>query len=239
MGSDVTERLLLRCEITVQGRTVVSHTAEVSRTQLKLACPVHVEVGAELEVLLSFPKLVEPFRVTCRVTAQHPPDGHGRPPSITCEIVSASAEARDRLKDLAAGSDVAAVKPYRCLVVEDNAFIRDLFAYGVQKYSTTRRRAVSVELAETADAAWQLLEKDNYDMAIIDHYLPSQTGAELIARIRSDPRLRELPVVAISVGGAEVRDITMAAGADLFLDKPIVLRDLFETLDKIAARGAT
>jgi FixJ family two-component response regulator len=42
-----------------------------------------------------------------------------------------------------------------------------------------------------------------------------------------------MPVVAISVGGQDARDASMEAGADLFLDKPIVLVDLFDTLDKL------
>jgi CheY-like chemotaxis protein len=124
--------------------------------------------------------------------------------------------------------------PYRCLLVEDNAFIRDLFVYGIRRYGRDRERLITVEVAEDADAGWRMLEKGGYDMAIIDYFLPTRTGAELIAQIRDDARMADMPLVAMSVGGKEARDATIAAGANLFLDKPIVMRDLFATLDRLA-----
>jgi CheY-like chemotaxis protein len=57
--------------------------------------------------------------------------------------------------------------------------------------------------------------------------------------MRSEPRLAEMPVVAMSVGGSEARAATLAAGADLFLDKPLVLKDLFSTLERLNSHGAS
>jgi len=93
-----------------------------------------------------------------------------------------------------------------------------------------------MESAEDAENAWVRLSRDRFDMAIIDHYLPLQSGSQLIARMRADTRLAATPVVAISVGGPEARQEAMEAGADLFLDKPVVMRELFSTLDKLTAR---
>jgi CheY-like chemotaxis protein len=229
------ERLLLRAEMTVGGETHVTHTLEVSPTALKIVSPVGVPVGAEIHVALSFPGLVERLELTGRVKALHAPDGHGRPSSLTCEIVNASEEVRAKLGTLGEKGRDPSRGPYRCLLVEDNGFIRDLFQYGVGKYGAVRKRGVSMDIAEDAEQAWRMLEAgDLYDMAIIDHYLPTQTGAELISRIRGAERTAKMSVVAISVGGSEVREATMTAGADMFLDKPIVMRDLFETLDKLA-----
>ena len=118
-------------------------------------------------------------------------------------------------------------------MVEDNAFIRDLFAYGVRRYGSSRRREIHLAIAEDAESAWSMLGEQDFHMAIVDHYLPVQNGAQLIGKIRADPRLAAMPVVAISVGGQDARDASMEAGADLFLDKPIVLVDLFDTLDKL------
>jgi DNA-binding response OmpR family regulator len=42
-----------------------------------------------------------------------------------------------------------------------------------------------------------------------------------------------MPVFAISIDDVQARAATMAAGADLFLPKPVVLRDLFTTLDHL------
>jgi CheY-like chemotaxis protein len=227
------ERLLLRAELTVGATTTVTHTVEVSPTQIQIACPVQVAIGEEVSLALSFPGLVPRVELRCRVTSLHPPDGHGRPASVTCDIIGASAEDRARLAKVGGATD-GALRQYRCLLVEDNQFIVDLFTYGVHRYGAARRRAVAMSVAKDAEEAWQMLEGDAYDMAIVDHYLPVESGADLIAKIRKSPRLSSMSVVAISVGGSEVREATMSAGADLFLDKPIVMRDLFETLDKLA-----
>jgi CheY-like chemotaxis protein len=125
--------------------------------------------------------------------------------------------------------------PFRCLLVEDNIFIRDLFVYGIRRYGRDRERLVTVEIAEDADTGWRMLEKGGYDMAIIDYFLPTRTGAELIAQIRGDARIADMPLVAMSVGGKEARDATITAGANLFLDKPIVMRELFVTLDRMTS----
>jgi DNA-binding response OmpR family regulator len=44
------------------------------------------------------------------------------------------------------------------------------------------------------------------------------------------------PIVAISVGGRDAREATLSAGADVFVDKPLVFRDLFNTLRIVAER---
>jgi hypothetical protein len=42
-------------------------------------------------------------------------------------------------------------------------------------------------------------------------------------------------LVAISGGGPEARRAMLAAGCDLFLGKPVVLRDLFATIESLTA----
>src|SRR5262249_35025404 len=123
-------------------------------------------------------------------------------------------------------------------LVEDNALICDMFTYGVRKFFRTRGGTVSVDVAKDGDEAWKKLQTEPYDFAIIDVYLPVLSGDQLITRMRKDDALRGIPVVAISVGGAPAREASLAAGADLFLDKPIVLRDLFATLNRLTQPGA-
>jgi CheY-like chemotaxis protein len=123
------------------------------------------------------------------------------------------------------------------LLVEDNNMIRDMFAYGVEKYVRKNESTVTVDFADDAEHAWDMLHEKRYDLAIVDYYLPHSNGAELVTRIRRDPAVHDVPVVAISVGGATAREASLGAGADLFLDKPVVLRDLLTTLARLTPRG--
>jgi CheY-like chemotaxis protein len=124
------------------------------------------------------------------------------------------------------------------LLVEDNHLISDMFSYGIRKYFRGKPGYVTVDHAADGARAWEMLSGGSYDLAIVDYYLPQLDGAQLVQRMRAEPRLATVPVVAVSVGGPEARDATLAAGADLFLDKPLVLKDLFATLERLNAHGA-
>jgi CheY-like chemotaxis protein len=126
----------------------------------------------------------------------------------------------------------------RVLLVEDNRLIRDMFAYAVEKYFGPRAGNLRLDQAPDVETAWDLLEASSYDLVIVDYYLPNGDGASLITRLRSGgPALAGTSVVAISVGGSDVRRATLTAGADLFLHKPIALRDLFCTIEVLMQEG--
>ena len=243
-GQDRPRALILRAELECGGKRWVTHTIDVSETSLTLAAD-SLARGDRVRATLSFPALVAPFEVDVVVAWARGNDGHGRPAFAVCDVVSGRGAGGASLARLveatrraATGGRTPSTPPmgYRCLLVEDNRFIRELFAYGMDRYCASRGAFLSMESAEDAENAWVRLSRDRFDMAIIDHYLPLQSGSQLIARMRADTRLAATSVVAISVGGPEARQEAMEAGADLFLDKPVVMRELFSTLDKLTAR---
>jgi CheY-like chemotaxis protein len=241
MANDGMRGVLLRAETVHSGRRIVTHTTEIGAGAVTLEIPDPPAVGTMLTLSLSFPRLVGPFGITVQVTEVRRESGPGAAATIRCDVVGASEEARAFLASL--GEETAhgagrRASPYRCLLVEDNNFIRDLFAYGMDRYGQTRGGPVSLALAGDVEQAWEMLAGSEFDMAIVDFYLPTHIGSTLIARVRATPRLAGMPIVAISVGGNEAREASIAAGADLFLDKPLVMRDLFTTLDLLTLREA-
>jgi CheY-like chemotaxis protein len=225
----------------------VTHTLDVGPDAFSVALDDPLEMGAGVRVALSFPRLVEEFAVDARVVERLAPEGFGEPPAFRLEILHMSETARERLTEvlamdahLARESGRMRTLPkqdgYRFLLVEDNAFIRDLFAYAMHKYFRNRRADVRLGMAADGEEAWRMLGEETYDMAIVDYYLPVLSGSQLIERMRAEPRYATLPVVAISVGGPDAREATLCAGADIFLDKPIVIRDLFSTLDRLTLK---
>jgi two-component system sensor histidine kinase and response regulator WspE len=118
----------------------------------------------------------------------------------------------------------------RVLVVEDNELVRDMFAHGVRRYFSRHGYDVAIEFARDGAEAWARLPGGDYDLAIVDHYMPVMGGAQLVERIRGDAALKSLPIVVVSAGADDVRDACLAAGADVFLRKPLQLRELVATL---------
>jgi CheY-like chemotaxis protein len=235
-NSQTRHHLILRAELTTLGERVVTRTREMSAGEIMLPLELLPPIGSRVDLRLSFPGLVEPFTATGSVLIHHPSDGPGEAPAITIAIDPSDEAYRTRFAQLVAPepADVS-FPPYRILLVEDNSMVREMFAYGVQKYFKARG-GVTVDLAPDGAEAWTMLEGSRYDLTIVDYFLPVVNGAQLIARMRGEGRYLGMPVVAISMGGEDARAASISAGADLFLDKPIVLRDLFSTLDRLLSQ---
>lgn len=63
------------------------------------------------------------------------------------------------------------------------------------------------------------------DLVVTDMMMPVMGGAELISRLRADPRTATIPVMAVS------GDPHRATGADLILPKPFQKRDVLTSVD--------
>ncbi|MFH1139513.1 MAG: response regulator, partial [Pseudomonadota bacterium] len=108
-------------------------------------------------------------------------------------------------------------KMAKILVVEDEAEIRQLLIELVENAGHSAFGAGNGLLG------WNLL-KDNADVTLVitDIRMPEHDGRELIAKIRADSGLADLPVIIISgaVGPKEISDL-LSMGATAFLPKPI------------------
>lgn len=235
-----THRLLLRAELTHGNTKHVTHTIEISESLVFVQTEETAYIGDKVHVRFSFPGLVEPFAVETQVIAKQLPAGPGRPGGWTLGFVFYNEEEQQTLRSLLSQIQTPlmnrrAADHYRVLLVEDNLMTREAFALGVSKFFGRPDSCVSVDIVDNGQEAWNRLKDSSYDLAIIDYFLPILNGDRLIARLRRDPSLARLPVVAISVGGAEAKQASLDAGADLFLHKPVVLRDLFATLQQLTA----
>src|SRR5881409_1076219 len=76
---------------------------------------------------------------------------------------------------------------------------------------------------ETGQAALEGLPKDQPDLVLLDISLPEMDGTEVLRRIRADPALRELPVIALTAHAmAGDREKYLASGFNEYVTKPIV-----------------
>lgn len=234
-----THRLLLRAELSHGNVKLVTHTIEISESLVFVQTEETAYIGDKVHVRFSFPGLIEPFSIETQVIAKQLPAGPGRPGGWTLGFVFYNEDEQQRLRSLLSQiqmpPDFGRSYRYRVLLVEDNFMTREAFALGVAKFFGQPDSGVSVDIVGNGHEAWERLQDETYDLAIIDYFLPLLNGDRLIARLRRDPMLARLPVVAISVGGAKAKQASLDAGADLFLHKPIVLRDLFSTLQQLTA----
>ena len=80
-------------------------------------------------------------------------------------------------------ADLAAVQPSRILVVDDNASNRDLLSRRLQRQGHT------VLQAEDGTIALALVEKEPLDLVLLDLMMPGISGYDVLASLKSDPRI--------------------------------------------------
>jgi CheY-like chemotaxis protein len=97
--------------------------------------------------------------------------------------------------------------------------------------------AFNVATADEGGIAMQMLKANHYDVAIVDVYLPVIDGPVVIEQARRDLGLDLLPIIAVSAGGDAARDLALAAGANLFLDKPMRLRQVIASIHELMHLG--
>ena len=108
----------------------------------------------------------------------------------------------------------------RVLVVEDNAELLQLFVDSLQD------RFV-VTAARDGSEALQILENEPIDVVVSDVMMPRTGGLELTRRIKSSLELCHIPVVLLTAKTTtEAKEEGLSVGADVYLDKPVSLRQL-------------
>ena len=119
----------------------------------------------------------------------------------------------------------------RVLIVEDVELNRDLLVQLLEEdyeLLTATNGAAGVELAE----------RERPDLILMDLSLPVVDGWEATRRIKANPALRHIPIIALTAHammGDE--DKARAAGCDDYLSKPIDEDLLFEKLVRFLGEG--
>lgn len=89
--------------------------------------------------------------------------------------------------------------------------------------------------AGSAEAAAQALEKSAFDLVMLDHVLPGETGMQALPRLRA---LTSAPIHVMSgYSDDETRRDAELLGASGFLPKPIELDGLYALLDSLPERA--
>jgi uncharacterized protein (TIGR02266 family) len=213
------------------------YTENLSSGGTFVATTRELPVGTEITLVLGFPGLLEPISVggTVRWT-RGASDGE----EAGAGIEFAPGPARDQLAqiiDKIRERDPKTVsRIVKVLVVEDNRHVAQLINDGL-KGSTKREFRGGIQFAisyaEDGRAAIESLRREAFDALIIDIYLPVVDGAKVIMTARTELGLSNLPIIAVSAGGDSARKSALEAGANIFLDKPMRLRQVIETIQKL------
>ena len=125
----------------------------------------------------------------------------------------------------------------KVLLAEDNFVNQKLAVTMLQK------RGYRVSVANDGLEALALLEREPFDVVLMDVHMPNMGGFEATAEIRTCERASgraRLPVIALTaLAMTGDREKCLQAGMDAYLTKPINARELFGALSQILPQGAS
>lgn len=219
---------LLRAELAHAGRKFVGHTTVLTPKTSFVRIDEEIELGTPVELELSFRNALRPLHFRAVVTAQRRAAGPGELAGLWLSIDACSAEDAEGLRSLLEATPRE--REMRVLLVEDSAITREVFVHA----SRVVKSAIQVDAVTDAERAWTQLQTTPYQLLVVDHFLADSSGADLVARVRAEPATQAIAILGISVGGKVARDAMLSAGADVFLDKPVRVRDLLATLERLS-----
>ncbi len=103
------------------------------------------------------------------------------------------------------------------LLVEDNPADVRLFHEAVREHGGT----VRVEVASNGEDALRRIRSRQPDLIVLDLNLPRVTGYEVLEHVKTDPKLRHIPVIVFTTSESET-DVFRAYDlhANCYLRKP-------------------
>ncbi|MEU3946546.1 response regulator [Streptomyces sp. NPDC029526] len=119
----------------------------------------------------------------------------------------------------------------RVLVVDDNKVIRQLIRVNLE--------LEGIEVVTAADGAecLEVVHQVRPDAVTLDVVMPRLDGIRTAARLRSDPRTRDLPLAIVSACSPQEVESGLDVGVDAFLAKPFEPAELVRVVRRLVESG--
>ena len=117
----------------------------------------------------------------------------------------------------------------RVLLVEDEFALATSLARGLENHGVT------TEIAATGEAAIERLERDEFEVVVLDRRLPGLSGDDVCRWLRerqSDARI----LMLTAADEIEDRVAGLSAGADDYVGKPVALAELVARIEALDRR---
>ena len=113
----------------------------------------------------------------------------------------------------------------RFLVVDDNEDIRDVFCRLVE------RAGHDAATAYDGQDAVEILERERFDVMLLDLTMPRMTGVEVVRWLRNRPDVApDLRIVVISAWAGENRAVLQELGITTVMQKPLRIQQLTDLI---------
>jgi CheY-like chemotaxis protein len=119
------------------------------------------------------------------------------------------------------------IRELRFLVVDDNEDIRDVFCRLVERAGHLAATAVD------GQDAVEILERESFDVMLLDLTMPRMDGVDVVRWLRSRPDVAPaMRVVVISAWAGEHRAVLQELGIESVMQKPLRIQQLTDLIEE-------
>ena len=114
----------------------------------------------------------------------------------------------------------------KILVIDDEKPILDMLKQGLEM-----NPEFDVRISENVEEYEELIFKDTFDVILLDHRMPVNLGSNLAKKIREEEGPNKETIIIFMSGN--IKEVKSEAGSlskAFFLQKPLVLKELFELI---------
>lgn len=95
----------------------------------------------------------------------------------------------------------------------------------------------NIEEAEDGAQAYSKLKNGGFGFVVTDWNMPNMDGLEMLKKVRSDPEIKDVPILMVTAEAEKDKVITaIQAGVNNYIVKPFTGEILKEKMDKILER---
>ena len=117
----------------------------------------------------------------------------------------------------------------RILCTEDDRDSREMLVAMLQS------SGYEVVCANDAEQAYVLINAEQFDLLLLDNWMPGITGVELVRRIRAAGKATPILFYSGAAAAADMQE-ALDAGAQGYLTKPIGIGDLVSEIERLIVK---
>ncbi|MFA9557499.1 response regulator [Evansella sp. AB-rgal1] len=116
----------------------------------------------------------------------------------------------------------------KILIADDEEVLRMLIV------DTLEDLDVDIIEAEDGQEAWEKVNENTFDLIILDYMMPRLTGYEVLLKVKSHEKLKQVPVLMLTAKSQQKdRQQLLEAGADYFMEKPFRPTQLMSFVEEL------
>lgn len=117
----------------------------------------------------------------------------------------------------------------KLLIVDDSKVMRDMVAACLRPLE-----GASFEFAASGLEAIERLSLSDFAMVVLDLNMPDIGGVEVVEFVRSQDKLKSLPILIVTTRGDELsRQQVLAAGASRYMTKPFAPEQILSAVREL------